>query len=447
MGEQPVRDRQDMSSNSAKTAASGEPAGEDTCSTGAVAPPARRPKAGNSEGSIRRLPSGKYGMRVQLGLGPDGKPIRPHVTGATKLEVRRLRSELLARHRAGLRSDPKAERQSLAAYLTVWLDGKRGTVEPSTWVRYQYEIQQRLIPTLGQLPLGAITPADIRRAYRKMLDGTPPLRRAVAARTVEYAHVTLHQALAQAVSDGSLHRNVADVVDPPKVVRSEARALTPEEIRRLLATAEGDWHALWTLALYSGMREGELLGLTWADLTCDGDEAARSEGAVTVQRVLVEDEAGMPFVRPYPKSRSGIRTIPIPVEVLDLLRVHRRRQLLERARSSRWEDALGLVFLSRWGTPLLRSNVRRSFKRDAGEAGIQGRVTPHDLRHTFASHLLLAGRPITEVSYFLGHASAAVTLGIYAHWVRTSGSGAAHALAASYRSHSPHDRERSAPAV
>jgi integrase len=188
------------------------------------------------------------------------------------------------------------------------------------------------------------------------------------------------------------------------------------------------------------MREGELLGLTWSDVTWQWERGARGDGALTVQRALVEGEDGMPYLRPYPKSRSGIRTVPIPAEMVDELRAHRERQRRERDRASRWEDPHGLVFLSRWGTPLLRSNVRRAFLEDARAGGIASRVTPHGLRHTFASHLLLAGRPITEVAYLLGHSSAAITLGVYAHWVRTAGAGGAPALAASYGSLPPADR-------
>ena len=90
--------------------------------------------------------------------------------------------------------------------------------------------------------------------------------------------------------------------------------------------------------------------------------------------------------------------------------------------------------------------MRRAFVDDATAAGITGRITPHGLRHTFASHLLLAGRPITEVAYLLGHSSAAITLGIYAHWVRTGGAGVAPALAARYRGRSPSNRQEPSPA-
>ena len=158
---------------------------------------------------------------------------------------------------------------------------------------------------------------------------------------------------------------------------------------------------------------------------------------MTVQQVLASAERGAYVLRPYPKSRSSVRTIRVPAEVVAELRAHRRRQLVARAAARRWDDESGLVFLSRYGTPHLPSNVLRALKRDAVRAGIGEDVRPHLLRHTFSSALLLAGRPVTEVAYLLGHATAATTLSVYAHWVRRGAGGAAAALSRAYQEQGP----------
>ena len=245
--------------------------------TGTPAPERSQPRTrvGNLDGSIRRLPSGRYGLRVQLGFTPDGKPLRPHVTGKNRAEVKRKRDELVARHRAGAVVDPAAERQLLGAYLRSWLDGKRSAVEPATFAAYRFQVERCLIPLLGHLPLGALRPDDVRRAYAALV--LPP--HALAPRTLHHVHVRLKQALGQAVRDGTLPRNVALLVDAPKVPRAEVRAFAPDEVQRLLAASRGEWRVLWLVGLYTGLRLGELLGLAWAAVTWDvGDGSGEGGG-------------------------------------------------------------------------------------------------------------------------------------------------------------------------
>jgi integrase len=236
-------------------------------------------RAENHAGSIRQLPSGHYGLQVMLG----GQ--RHHVTGATKAEVREKRDALKERHRQQHLAHTRQDRQPVADYLRQWHALRRGTIEPSTWTRYGVEITKRLAPTIGGRPLRALTADDLRGALQQMLEGRAPFTRAYAPRTVQYAHETLSQALQQAVQDGVLARNVAASVKPPKLPKTQARAFNADEVTRLLAASGGDWHTLWLLALYSGLRLGELLGLAWTAL----DEEA---GTVTVRQVLADDEEG-----------------------------------------------------------------------------------------------------------------------------------------------------------
>lgn len=320
------------------------------------------PRAANWEGSIRQLPSGSYYLRVRLGKNRDGKDVRVGITGKTKTDVRRQRDELLVRHRQAMLPAPAAGRQSTAAYLVTWLTGKRGTVEPKTWVRYRLSVERHLTPLLGRIPLGQLDAVDVRRAYAALQ--APP--RNLHPRTVGQAHAALHQALKQAVHDGLLPRNVAAAVRRPKAPPPDVRAFTPDEVAHLLAASSGDWGCLWRLALHTGMRLGELLGLSWPDVTWG--ESGRG-GAVTITRVQAQDEERRPYLRAYPKSKSGVRVIPIGSAVLAALREQRGRQEAERATAPRWEDAEGLIFLTQFGTMPLESNVTRIFKRDAERAG------------------------------------------------------------------------------
>jgi integrase len=337
-------------------------------------------------------------LRVRLGRGKDGSYVRVGVTGTSEADVRQKRNELLVRHRQAMTPAPVAGRQPTATFLRAWLSGKRGTVEPKTWVRYRLAVEQHLVPLIGRTALGQLDADDVRRAYAAI--GAPP--KSLHPRTVRQAHAVLHQALKQAVDDGLLARNVAAAVRPPKVPPSGVRALHPDEVSRFLASSSGDWKCLWVVGLHTGLRLGELLGLARADVAW---ERPGGGGTVTVARVQAEDEESRPYLRTYPKSKSGVRVIPVGPAVTAALREHRERQGKERVGAQRWEEADDLIFLSRYGTMLLKSNVVRIFKRDAARASVPGPVSPHDLRHTFASSLLAAGRPVPEVAYLLGHAA------------------------------------------
>lgn len=389
----------------------------------------RRTRAGNQEGRIYQLPSGSYAMQLRLGKGKDGKRLRVHLSGKTKAEVKRKRDELVVRHRQGILADPAAGKQTTGTFMAAWLECKRGTVEPSTWARYRLAVERHLRPVLGRVSLAQLDADAVRAAYAALQ--APPF--SLAAQSVRQAHSALYQALTQAVRDGKLPRNAAEYVKLPKLPKPGVRALVPDEVARLVATSAGDWRTLWLVALHTGLRLGELLALSWADVTWQGrDEGG---GAIRVARAQATDEDQRPFLRPYPKSSSGVRVVPVGSELVAQLRAHLAQQSHERAVALRWEDtegADGLVFVSRFGTMLLKSNVVRAFKRDAAEAQIAGIVSPHLLRHTFASSLLAAGRPVPEVAYLLGHGSPAVTMRIYAHVVPGAGEGAATVLSRFY---------------
>jgi integrase len=217
--------------------------------------------------------------------------------------------------------------------------------------------------------------------------------------------VTLRRALGQAVKDGFVPRNVAEAVDAPRVVNKQMHPLTSEQARVLMEAAKGDRHeALYVLAVTTGLRRGELLGLKWEDI----DHEAR---VLRVRRALASD--ARTFVEPKTaKSRRGVR---LTTYSLDAVREHRERQLNERrSLDGLWRDH-GLVFPSRVGTPLNPENlVERSFKPLLERAGLPS-IRFHDLRHTCATLLLSKGVNPKIVQEMLGHANISVTLDTYSH--------------------------------
>lgn len=248
--------------------------------------------------------------------------------------------------------------------------------------------------------------------------------RGLSARTVCYAHTVLRRALKQAVRWKYIPRNPCDDADPPKVQKDEMRPLDQEQARRLLDTAGQSgpdgapdrFHALYVLAIHTGMRPGELLALKWEDADLEA-------GILSINRTLsISGEFAAP------KTAKSRRRIRLTAGSVAALRAHRKRQLEERMRlSSLWRDH-GLVFPSTVGTPLNYRNVARAFKDLLKRASLPSTVRLYDLRHTCATLLLARNVHPKYVQELLGHASITLTLDTYSHVLPGMDGGAASAI-------------------
>jgi integrase len=256
-------------------------------------------------------------------------------------------------------------------------------------------------PALGRTKLKYLAPAQVQALYRRKLD------EGLAPKSVKYIHTTLHRALKQAVRWGLVPRNVAAAVDPPRARPPEVAPLSPAEARTLLEAARGDrLEALYVLAVTTGMRQGELLGLGWADADLEAD-------VVRVRRTLTLARGGPRLAEP--KTRGSRRQVRLTAGAVEALGRHRERQGAERAAAGdNWNDN-GLVFTTTIGTPIRRVKLHReSWKPLLRRAGVRD-VRFHDLRHTCATLLLTKGVHPKIVSEMLGHSSVAITLDIYSH--------------------------------
>jgi integrase len=209
-----------------------------------------------------------------------------------------------------------------------------------------------------------------------------------------------------------ISHNPTDYAEVPRQKRSEMRALTPEEAAAFLEAVRSDrLAALFDLALTSGMRPEEYLGLKWTDIDWQA-------GTVTVQRALIWPRSGKHGNWRFdePKTSSSRRTIPLPPSTLRALKEHHRRQAEERLRvGAKWNDH-GLIFTNLHGGPLVRFYViAKHFKPALKRAGLPESIRLYDLRHSCATLLLVAGENPKVVSERLGHASVAITLDIYSH--------------------------------
>jgi integrase len=261
---------------------------------------------------ITKRKDGRYMARHTVQT-PDG-PKRRTIYSRSYKEVERKLAEARGDAAKGLVFD--ADNLKVGEYLGRWLaDSVAGTVRPTTFERYEQIVRSHIRPALGRLKLKNVTPAHVRGLYREKLEA------GLSPRTVQYVHVTLHKALKQAVADGLIPRNATEAVKPPQVRREEIHPLTPEQTKQLFEAAKGDrLEALYVLAVTTGLRQGELLGLKWEDVDLEA-------GTLRVRRTLTTAKGGP--VLSAPKTRSSRRTVKLSQTALEALRSHLERQLGE----------------------------------------------------------------------------------------------------------------------
>jgi integrase len=226
----------------------------------------------------------------------------------------------------------------------------------------------------------------------------------LSAMSVRHLHAVLHRALGQATRWGLVARNVADLVTPPRAERHEMQTLSPEQARAFLEAAQGDrFAALYTLALSTGMRQGEMLALRWRDVDLE---------AGTIQVCGSLEQGTLAIAEP--KTAGSRRQVTLTRGAIEALRRHRVAQAEERLRAVFW-DSRGLVFSTEAGTPVdVRNLIRRSFAPLLEKAGLP-RIRFHDLRHTAATLLLGRGVHPKMVADLLGHTRISTTLDLYSH--------------------------------
>ncbi|MFG2474274.1 tyrosine-type recombinase/integrase [Streptomyces fagopyri] len=386
-------------------------------------PAPRKKSRANGEGTIYQRKDGRWEAAGYV-LTTNGNRKRIRVYGATRREAADKLTEKMAASNSG---HPVATSSgTLGSYLAYWLDNVAiHRIRANTHERYRTCVRLYLVPGLGNKKLAQLTAKDVRtfldrlrtacQCCARCLDAAP--RRCCAIGnccgkrlsplTVAYVHSVLKSALEHAVREDELPRNVARNVklSPPRHRRFEP--LTADEARHFLKAARQDkFRALWELALRTGLRRGELLGLTWADL----DPAA---GTLNIRRSLQHNPAGGLIFFPT-KTRAAERRIALPTACLAALEEHRLEQERQRtAAGVRWREN-GLIFTTGVGTPFDPSDITRRFTGLLDQAGIR-RVRFQDLRHTCATLLLEQGVQLVTIKELLGHANIGITAQVYAH--------------------------------
>jgi integrase len=355
-------------------------------------------RRGNNEGSVFKRADGRWEARIRLSNGT-----RKSFYGKTRQSVQRKLAQ--AQRDVDLGLPIVGERQTLTQYIVSWLEAAKHQLKASAYRRYRTNLRCHILPALGEIPLSKLTPQQVQAFY------TAKLNTGLSLSTVANIHTVLHSALREAARLGLVQRNVADLVRKPRRRRAKTMTLSEEQVQAFLRAARGDrLEALYVLAVTTGLRAGELLGLSWSDVNLE-------QGFLEVTLALQESAAGPgKFVLSQPKTEHSLRRIALSQTAIQALRQHRERQYEERARCGQlWDASYNLVFPNTIGRPLHPSHLRRREYHPLLQRAGLPHIRLHDLRHTAATLLLRRKVNPKVVSEMLGHANIAITLDIYAH--------------------------------
>jgi integrase len=340
-------------------------------------------RRGNNEGTIY-----KRGNRWCAQVRVNGKRLTKY--GGTQGEVREWLKETIAKADDGIAVAPG----TLGEFLPSWLETIKSSIRLSTYRTYRAQIVHHIVPGLGGIKLQELRPDHVQRFY------TTKLESGTGRGTVRLCHSVLHRALSDAVTWGLVARNVCDVVRPPKVKQKEMSVWDADQAARFLDVARGHrWEALFYLAVTTGMRQSELLGLFWTDLDWDAKK-------LYIQRQYYRGRLT------ELKRASSRRPIALGDLALQKLGERRAIQARERAQGD-WEEQ-GFIFTGRGGVPASRIVLSQTFKKLTADAGLT-EIRFHDLRHTAATLMLAQGVHPKVVSERLGHSNIRITLATYSH--------------------------------
>lgn len=348
---------------------------------------------GHNEGTLfYRKRDARWVAKVSM---PDGS--RPSASSADKAEAKRLLVELIRLRDIGAR--PEDHGLTVGTYLTRWLADVRPSLAPATWRKHESIVRAHIVPALGHRRLPELSVADVRSYLNGEHDRLGP-------QSLRHHRATLRRALADALRDGFVSRNVAALAEPPKMPRRERPILTGAQARLVIAETHDDpMHALYTLALTTGMREAELLGLPWKNVDLEAP-------SVTVTQTLHRIDGEW---RPAePKTLKSRRTIPLTDVAVAALKARKAQQLQARAKAGKL--GLGLVFTTPTGAPIHGSNLLPVWYAHLARLGLP-RVTIHDARHSAATIMFAAGVPLAVIADILGHSTMRVTADLYRHRV------------------------------
>lgn len=365
-------------------------------------------KAASGAGTIRKktvMRNGKeytyWEARYTIGFDPGtGKQVQRSISGKTQKEVSQKLKAATTAIDTGTYQAPN--KMTVGQWLDIWTAEYLGGVKPRTVDSYKSTVKHQIKPAMGAIRLDSLSAHTIQGFYNSLGDR-------LSAKTVKNTHGILHKALQQAVANGYIRFNPADACIIPRAVRKEPHPLDESQISTFLQAIRGHrFEALFTITLFTGMREGEVLGLTWDAVDLD-------KGTLHINKQLQKERGGGGAYNLVPTKNSKGRCITLAPFVLALMKDVRRQQLQWRLQNARcWDNPMNLVFTDELGGHLMPHTVYHRFKAIVEAMGCPD-VRFHDLRHSYAVAAIRAGDDVKTVQENLGHATASFTLDIYGH--------------------------------
>ena len=370
-------------------------------------------KAADGTGTIRKKTvtrSGKqytyWEARYTEGRDPGtGKQIQRSITGKTQKEVAQKLKAATASIDQGTYISPS--KMTVGDWLDIWARDYLGGVKSYTVVAYTGTIKNHIKPALGAIKLPTLNAHTIQSFYNGLTaerEGKPGL----SPKTVKNVHGVLHKALQQAVAIGYLRFNPADACTMPRIQKHKIKPLDEGESKAFLKAIQGHrFETLYTVTLFTGLREGEVLGLKW-------DCVDFKKGTLTIDKQLQREKKKNGAYIFAPLKNDKARTVTPAAWVMKLLRTHRARQAEQRLKAGNlWEDS-GLVFTNELGHHLAVHTVYKDYKALVATIG-RPDARFHDLRHSYAVAAIHSGDDIKTIQGNMGHATAAFTLDVYGH--------------------------------
>lgn len=385
-------------------------------------------------GTIRKKTVTKNGQeytyweaRVTVGRDPGtGKQVQKSFTGKTQKEVREKMQAVAVEVNNGTYQEPS--KLTLTEWLDIWVADYLNDIKPRTLDSYRTSIDCHIKPALGAIKLTALRSSDIQKFYNHLnesgrsipkrneqgeiekKDGKTVYEQVpMAAKSIKNIHGVLHSALEQAMKTGYMRTNPTVPCKLPRAERKEIKPLDSENIALFLSAIQGHkYEAVYITTLFTGMREGEVLGLTWDCIDFDS-------GFVIIKQQLQKERRGKGEYHLVSPKNGKSRRITPAASVMDLLEQQRQRQLdMKSDARELWNNPMNLVFTNEVGHNLSAQTVYLHFKEIMRKIGLPN-TRFHDLRHSYAVAALQSGDNIKTVQESLGHFSAAFTLDVYGH--------------------------------
>ncbi|OEG00055.1 hypothetical protein BHF71_06775 [Vulcanibacillus modesticaldus] len=347
------------------------------------------------KGHVRKR-GNKWVFVLDVGIKPDGSRDRKWFSGYnTKKEAEKAMAEKIAEINRGEYVAPI--KTKFKDYMTEWLDSKQ--VKKRTLETYTWLVEKHIIPTLGNIELQKLNAMHIDKLLNKLRK-----EKALSDGNIQKIYTLINDALNKAVKYGLLQKNVASYVDKPKASKPEIKVWDQKEVNKFLKIAKQDRsYIVFLLALATGMRQSEILGLQW-------DNVDFENGLIYVKQQIERGTHNFTSL----KTKAAYRNISIDEDTIAALRRHKVLITEEKLKAGPAYTDMNLVAPTSLGTPYLHSNITKIFNRLIKEAGVE-KIKFHGLRHTHATLLLLAGVNPKTVAERLSHADFRITLDIYSH--------------------------------